>query len=346
MSTDLALVPTTRELLPESSVLNSMYAVAQRIVNTPLVPDSVKTPEAAFAIMLKGRELGMPIMASLAGLYVIKGKVSLYADAMLGLIYRDHGDHAIIITETTEERCTIVYKRQGWKEARSHTYTMAMATLAGLPKGNANWAARPANMLRARCISEVGRMAFADSIGGLYTVEEMQDLDLTTEEPRSTPPAVRTTIVAEPATRTDLETGQITTLHSAAPALAYALADAFSFAASNAGIDLGVLGILADGATPPQASAWLNSVLLQVIGIAHDGRPASTQTLADLTRLYSEYRTAGVGLKTPKRLSEGSAAWLADILTEVLHPEPFPPVQPRPVAGDVTELALEEAAVL
>lgn len=183
------IVQQSRELLPDSSVLNSMYEVAKRIVGTPLAPKTLTTPEAAFAVMLKGRELGMPVMASLAGIYIIGGKASLYADAMLGLVYRDHGDNAIIITETTEERCTIVYKRPAWKQSQTHTYTMAMAVQADIPKGNANWKLRPANMIRARAISEVCRMAFADSIAGLYTVEEMEDTAL--EEVRNvTPPPV------------------------------------------------------------------------------------------------------------------------------------------------------------
>ena len=195
------VVSQTRELLPEPSVLNSLYEVARRIIGTPLAPKSITTPEAAFAIMLKGREIGMPVMASLSGIYIIGGKASLYADAMLGLVYRDHGDNAIIVTKTTDKECVIVYKRQGWKDTQTHTYTMDMAVKAKITTGNVNWELRPANMLRARCISEVCRMAFADSIAGLYTVEEMQDV-AAADARDITPDSVGVSVVEQPVENT------------------------------------------------------------------------------------------------------------------------------------------------
>jgi hypothetical protein len=91
---------------------------------------------------------------------------------MLALIYRDHGDEAINFMETSGTGCHVRYKRRGWKDYQHHTFAIEEAKQAGLIKPGP-WTQYPAAMLRARCISAVARMAFPDSIGGMYTPEEL-----------------------------------------------------------------------------------------------------------------------------------------------------------------------------
>lgn len=63
----------------ESSALSiAMHAaqlmeVSSALVKSGLIP-GVRTPEAAFALIVKGQELGLPPMAALAGITVIQGK--------------------------------------------------------------------------------------------------------------------------------------------------------------------------------------------------------------------------------------------------------------------------------
>jgi hypothetical protein len=142
------------------------------LVKTHFLPKGVDTPEKAIAIMLKGRELGIPPMYALSNIAVINGKPTAGAELMLALIYRDHGDDAVRITESTTSRCTVAYRRRGWPDCETFSFTVEDAQRAGL-LGKDNWQHYPAAMLRARCISAVARLAFPDTIGGLYTPEEM-----------------------------------------------------------------------------------------------------------------------------------------------------------------------------
>jgi hypothetical protein len=141
-------------------------------IKSGLLPKTVATVEAALTIMVTGYELGIGPMQALRLISVVQGKPVCAAEMMLALMYRDHGDEALWVTQSTDERCTVSYKRRAWVERRTHTFTIADAQKAGLANKD-TWKAWPANMLRARCISAVARMAFPDTISGLYTAEEI-----------------------------------------------------------------------------------------------------------------------------------------------------------------------------
>ena len=149
--------------------LPDLYQLGKVLVGTGFLPAAIKTPEQAVAVMLKGQELRVPPMYALSNIAVISGKPACTAELMLALLYRDHGDAALRVTETTATRCAAAYKRRGWREAQTFAFTLEDAKTAGLSGGN--WAKYPAAMLRARCISAIARMAFPDSIGGMYTAE-------------------------------------------------------------------------------------------------------------------------------------------------------------------------------
>jgi hypothetical protein len=151
--------------------LGELYQLGKTLLPTGFLPSTIKTPEQAVAIMIKGQELRIPPMYALSNIVVIQGKPAANAELMLALIYRDHGDDAIIFTETSAMGASISYKRRSWKERQVFSFTSADAKTAGLSGGN--WSKYPAAMLRARCISAVARLAFPDTIGGMYTPEEL-----------------------------------------------------------------------------------------------------------------------------------------------------------------------------
>jgi hypothetical protein len=142
------------------------------LVKTGFLPEAIRTPEQAVAIMLKARELGIPPMYGLSNIAIIKGKPVANAELMLALIYRDHGDNAIRFKTSDNKQCTVAYRRRSWTQPETYSFTLDDAKQAGL-LGNQTWSKYPQAMLRARCISAVARMAFADTIGGLYTPEEL-----------------------------------------------------------------------------------------------------------------------------------------------------------------------------
>lgn len=168
-----AIAARGESLLPGSSQLGVQLELAKLLFESGTLPTHIKSPAAAFAIVQKGLELGLPPMYSLSNVVFINGKPSANAEAMLALIYRDHGDDALRFEETTDEVATVSYRRRGWKERRTASFTIAEADRAGLTKKDGPWRQYPAAMLRARAISVAARMAFADTIGGLYTPEEL-----------------------------------------------------------------------------------------------------------------------------------------------------------------------------
>lgn len=152
--------------------LKDLLEMGRMLVASGLMPEGVTKPEAAAAIVLKGIELDVPPMAAIEGISIIKGKPACGAHLMIGLIKRKHGGGAIRVTETTSERAVVQYREPGWGDVREFAFTIEDATRAGLDQG-VNWKRYPAAMLRARAISAVAKMAFADVAFGLLLPDEL-----------------------------------------------------------------------------------------------------------------------------------------------------------------------------
>lgn len=160
-------------MLPAQNEWALMMDMARALVPTGFLPETIKKPEQAVAIMLKGRELRVPAMYALSNIAIVKGKPTVSAEMMLALIYRDHGKRAIRIKESTNEHCTIEYRLDGWDGTSLYTFSIDDAKQAGIYINM--WLKYPAPMLRARCISAVARMAYPESIGGMYVPGELGD---------------------------------------------------------------------------------------------------------------------------------------------------------------------------
>lgn len=193
-----------QHVIPSDTEWQTMMRMAGELVKSGMLPQHIKTPAAAVAIMQKGKELGIAPMYAMSNIAVIQGKPTANSELMLALIYRDHGDDAIVFEESTADRCTVAYKRRNASRPGKFTFTMQEARTAGLQGGN--WTKYPSAMLRARCVSAVARMGFPDSIGGMYTPEELgqsedaegeiiivngQDVNTTTGEIVETPEPVQ-----------------------------------------------------------------------------------------------------------------------------------------------------------
>jgi hypothetical protein len=174
MSGAAALVPAAGQEAGGASIeqWQLMREQADIFLKSGLLPSHIKSAEQAVVIMLKGRELGLPALYALATIGVINGKPVVAAEVMASLVYRHHGDEALRIVQSNERVCTVEYRRRGWTESQSYTFSIEDAMRAGL-LGSQVWQKYPAAMLRARCISAVARMAFPDVISGVYTPEEL-----------------------------------------------------------------------------------------------------------------------------------------------------------------------------
>jgi RecT family len=158
--------------LPSTTEWQTIVQMAGMLVPTGFLPSTIKTAEQAVLIILKGRELSIPPLYALSNIVVVQGKPTCSAELMLALIYRDHGDLALIVEESTPQVCRVAYRRRAWDRSRAFAFTLEDAQRADLA-GKGTWKQYPQAMLRARAISAVARLAFPDSIAGMYLPEEL-----------------------------------------------------------------------------------------------------------------------------------------------------------------------------
>lgn len=160
------------DLVIQGSSWVAMKEQATMLVRSGFLPESIKTPEQAIAIALKGHELGMPMMQAFSQIHVIKGKPTISAEGMNALIRKNCAGAKLEILASNSDRCTIRASRPN-EQACEFTFTMDDARRAGIT-GNPSWSKYPDAMLFARCISIVARRVFPDCLAGIsYTPEEM-----------------------------------------------------------------------------------------------------------------------------------------------------------------------------
>lgn len=172
MSTDTI---DTVTIEPESPVKverrdATVWELANIIANSRDFP-SCRIPEKAAVRILAGREMGVGPIASVIGIRVENGKVSMDATLMAGCIKRSvRYDYKI--TAHDNNVCALVFFENG-EPAGESAFSMADAKQAGLA-GKDTWKNYPRNMLFARALSNGARW-YCPSIfnGAVYTHEEL-----------------------------------------------------------------------------------------------------------------------------------------------------------------------------
>lgn len=198
-----ALVPATRDSRAiEPQNFGEMWRMAEAMYASRMFP-AAQNPEQALAIMLKGRELGLPVMQALTEIFVIKGKIQLSASLMAGLILRSGAAEYFACVESTPERATYTTKRRGDPTGEKRlTYTFKDAQAAGLVKDDGGYRKHPAALLRARATTNLGRMVYPDVLAGCYTPDEIaeivpEQISVRVDSPPLAP--VAAPVVSEPA---------------------------------------------------------------------------------------------------------------------------------------------------
>lgn len=153
--------------------LDSVLTLGGALIKSGLLPNSINTPEAAMAIIIKGNELGLQAMQSFDFIDNIKGKPTLKPQGMLALILSSPLCAGVSINESTDDGCTVTMARKGQKP-HTEIFTMEDAKKLGLASKD-NWKKQPKTMLKWRAISACARIVFPDVTQGLYTPEEIGD---------------------------------------------------------------------------------------------------------------------------------------------------------------------------
>lgn len=150
-----------------------------------IIPPQVASDEAAYGIILKARELGIPVMAAFGEIHVIEGKPTCSARLQLALARRAIGDRLLYEFHGDTEKCTGRMSTDGghrwqeititYKEMQAAGYTMRWDKDKKQSVVKNNWK-NPAAMLRARVSAALVKICVPEATLGVDTREEMEDV--------------------------------------------------------------------------------------------------------------------------------------------------------------------------
>lgn len=175
-----------------ASELPAVLALAKALINGGgFLPVHIKSEGEVVAVVLAGRELGIPPMASIRTIRLIEGRVTLDASLQLGLMIRA-GITYKWLEDGRAGRAVLELKRAG-QEPYVSIFELKDAERAGLVKPGSNWAKWPAAMLRARAVSAAGKAYLPDVLAGVYTPDELDDEEPPYEQPAERPKTLQLT---------------------------------------------------------------------------------------------------------------------------------------------------------
>ena len=161
-----------RDFVAIRSEWDELLDMAKTLVESGFLPKAINTPQKCVAVIMKGRELGIPTMQALAHIHIVDGKPTLSAELMLSLIL-EHPEADIEFVQNDAKACVIRVGDRLRIKGGAVSFTISDAADAQL-LGRDNWKKYPRAMLRSRAISEMARTYFADVISGVsYTPEEL-----------------------------------------------------------------------------------------------------------------------------------------------------------------------------
>jgi hypothetical protein len=154
----------TKELAPQYDP----FKLGEVLAKSKYFDDAREAAQAVVKV-LAGRELGIGPIASMTGIYVIQGKISLSANLLAGLVKRDP-DYDYKIDHLGDDGCGIDFFRGQEKLGRS-TFTLSDAKKAGTK----NLDKYPRNMLFARALTN-GFRWYTPHLAGVTPVYSPEEL--------------------------------------------------------------------------------------------------------------------------------------------------------------------------
>jgi len=183
-TTELATIetPTAIELSSQRFVTPSVLDMFDRIA--PMMARSrmmgVLQPEQAYAIMLKGFEIGLSITASFEFVQSVAGKSpQLSPRGAMALLHSSPLMEPVIIKRLTDDKGTFIgYEcTMTRKTGFTHTsrFTLADAATAGLIKDGGGWVTYPENMCMWRAIGFCADVVAPDITAGMTAILKMPE---------------------------------------------------------------------------------------------------------------------------------------------------------------------------
>jgi len=145
----------------------NLSQIGQVFARSGFFQDSQDAAQAIVKVMC-GAEMGFPPVASMVGVYIVKGKPSLSANMMASMVKRS-GKYNYRVRKLTEQVASIEFFEQG-ESIGTSDFTIDDAKRAGTQ----NIQKHPKNMLFARAMSNGVKWFCPDLFGGpIYTPDEL-----------------------------------------------------------------------------------------------------------------------------------------------------------------------------
>lgn len=171
--------PTSFELALQPGSIGAAYKLAKGLYESRLY-SKFSNVEAIWAIIMRGREMGLTALAALDNFHMVEGKPAPSAHLIIARA-KAHPDceyFAFVGGDSTYAEYET--KNRTSKAPTRHRYTIEDAKRAGLVKPPApgkqegQWLRRPAEMLRKTCAVQLARIEFPEAAQGLYCAEELE----------------------------------------------------------------------------------------------------------------------------------------------------------------------------
>jgi len=157
--------------------------IAEALVKSGMLPRGIDNPFKAFAIIQKGREIGVGPMRALTGIALIEGKPTVSPELKLEQ-FKGRGGHVRWVKSDN----TVAHL---WLKAPNGDEHEEIVTLEDMQRAGVaskdNWRKYPKSMLRARCVG-FGLRALGEGDGS-YTPDELGAEVNESGEATYTPPA-------------------------------------------------------------------------------------------------------------------------------------------------------------
>ena len=173
--------------------LDQMQSMSRALSKSGFFSDA-NSPDKALVKILAGAELGLPPFASMSGIHIIKGKASLGANLLAGLV-KSHPKYDYRVRETSAKICTLEFF-EGGESLGTVSFDAQQAKQAGVQNMNKF----PQNMLFARAMSNGVKFFCPDVTSGapVYTPDELgAAVDENGEMVNVTPPVDNNIVEAE-----------------------------------------------------------------------------------------------------------------------------------------------------
>jgi hypothetical protein len=186
---------------PEQAKIN--MRAAELFASSDLVPNHYRNkPANCFIAINRAQRLGIDEMYFLEKTFIISGKLGMAAELAIELANssgRFKGQIKFRLFGEGEARgCTAFATLACDGDVVENTVTYAMALAEGWTK-NAKWTSLRDQMLQYRAGVFLARLYAGGSLGGMYTRDELEDVDAIKKAPKDEQPGQTVTVIAPPA---------------------------------------------------------------------------------------------------------------------------------------------------